>query len=195
MPMTDEERFRFDLTGFLVRPAILDPVETAAIVDQIDRISDDRESLAPEHRAIPGGPASLLIDHPKVIEVLHEIIGPDIRLESCGHVRREKGQRHGELHGGGPFPDHETALRAKEEFDRNVEAYREEHGEYPPNFELHLERHNIVLGIAAYLAEHGEYPPNVEDELRAHACTYHGGTCVRPCACRANPHTRYCCSS
>lgn len=102
MPMTDEERFRFDLTGFLVRPAILDPDETGAIVDQIDRISDDRESLAPEHRAIPGGPASLLIDHPKVIEVLHEIIGPDIRLESCGHVRREKGQRHGDLHGGGP---------------------------------------------------------------------------------------------
>ena len=80
MAMTEEERFRFDLTGFLVRPAILTPDEVAAIVDQADRIRHNPESLLPEHRAIPGGAASLLIDHPKVIEVLHEIIGPDVRL-------------------------------------------------------------------------------------------------------------------
>ncbi|MAF13014.1 hypothetical protein CMK11_21390, partial [Candidatus Poribacteria bacterium] len=102
MPMTDEERFRFDLTGFLVRPAILTPDEIAAIIDQIDRMRRDPESLPPEHRAVPGGPAGLLIDHPKVLEVLHEIIGPDVRLENCFHVWRQKGQRHGELHGGGP---------------------------------------------------------------------------------------------
>ena len=76
MAMTEEERFRFDLAGFLVRPAILRPDEVAAIVDQADRIQHNPESLPPEHRAIPGGAASLLIDHPKVIEVLHEIIGP-----------------------------------------------------------------------------------------------------------------------
>ncbi|HCN07763.1 MAG TPA: hypothetical protein DIT01_07495 [Lentisphaeria bacterium] len=43
--MTDEERFRFDLTGFIVRPAILAPDEIAAIIDQIDRIKHDPESL------------------------------------------------------------------------------------------------------------------------------------------------------
>jgi len=31
--MTDEEKFRFDLTGFLVRPAILEHHEVEAIVD------------------------------------------------------------------------------------------------------------------------------------------------------------------
>ena len=31
-----------------------------------------------------------------------KIIGPEIRLEHCYSVWREKGQRHGELHGGGP---------------------------------------------------------------------------------------------
>ena len=36
MAMTEEERFRFDLTGFLVRPAILTPEQVAAIVDHID---------------------------------------------------------------------------------------------------------------------------------------------------------------
>ena len=100
MAMTEEERFRFDLAGFLVRPAILMPDEVAAIVDQADRIRHNPESLPPEHRRVPGGAASLLIDHPKVIEVLHEIIGPDIRLEACGLTWRLKGESHGELHGG-----------------------------------------------------------------------------------------------
>ena len=102
MPMTDEEKFRFDLTGFLVRPAILSPDEIATIVDQIDRIKHDPESLPPEHRGMPGGPASVTIDHPKVTEVLHELIGPDIRVEGTFCVWREKGQDAGPLHGGGP---------------------------------------------------------------------------------------------
>jgi hypothetical protein len=102
MPMTDEERFRFDLTGFLVRPAILTPDEVEAIREQIYRIKHNPESLPPEHRAVPGGPASVLIDHPKVIEVLHEIIGPQIRLEGTYCVWRKKGEQHGGLHGGGP---------------------------------------------------------------------------------------------
>ena len=100
--MTDEEKFRFDLTGFLVRPAILSKDEVDAIVDQLDRIRHDLESLPPEHSAVPGGASSVLIDHPKVIEVLHQLIGPDIRMESTFFVWREKGQKHGGLHGGGP---------------------------------------------------------------------------------------------
>ena len=100
--MTDEEKFRFDLSGFLVRPAILSKDEVDAIVDQLDRIKHNPESLPPEHRAIPGGAASVLIDHPKVIEVLHQLIGPDVRMESTFFVWREKGQEHGGLHGGGP---------------------------------------------------------------------------------------------
>lgn len=100
--MTDEEKFRFDLTGFLVRPAILAPDEIAAIVDQIDRIKHDPESLSPAERAMPGGAASLLIDHPKVMEVLHEIIGKDVRLEGTFCVWRQKGEWAGDLHGGGP---------------------------------------------------------------------------------------------
>jgi hypothetical protein len=102
MAMTEEERFRFDLSGFLVRPAILSPDEVAAIVNQIDRIKHDPESLAPEHRDVPGGPASVLIDHPQVIDVVQELIGSDIRLENCSCVWRKKGEEHGGLHSGGP---------------------------------------------------------------------------------------------
>ena len=102
MAMTDSERFHFDLAGFMVRPAILAPDEIAAIVDQIDRIKHEPESLPPAHRAVPGGPSSVLIDHPRVIDVLHDVIGPEIRLESSSSVWRSKGEAHGDLHGGGP---------------------------------------------------------------------------------------------
>ena len=102
MAMTEEERFRFDLTGFLVRPAILSADQVAAIVEHIDRIQHDPQSLPPAERDVPGGPSSALIDHPQVVDVLSEIIGPDIRLENCTYIWRAKGQRHGELHGGGP---------------------------------------------------------------------------------------------
>ena len=100
--MTDEEKFRFDLTGYLVRPAILTSDEVAAMVDQIDRITHDKDSLPPHEQGMPGGAAAVTIDHPKVMEVLHEIIGPDVRLENTFHVWRTKGEQHGELHGGGP---------------------------------------------------------------------------------------------
>ncbi|NKB71772.1 MAG: hypothetical protein GKR89_32250 [Candidatus Latescibacteria bacterium] len=102
MAMTDEEKFRFDLTGFLVRPAILSADEIAAIIDQIDRIKHDPESLPPEHRAVPSGPSSVIIDHPQVLGVLHEIIGPEVRMEGSFCVWREKGEWAGDLHGGGP---------------------------------------------------------------------------------------------
>ena len=85
-----------------MRPAIITPEQVAAIRDQVIRINRDPESLPPEQRNVPGGAASLLVDHPAVIGVLQEIIGLEIRLESPGCVVREKGQRHGELHGGGP---------------------------------------------------------------------------------------------
>ena len=55
MGLTAEERFRFDLTGFLIRPAILTPEEITAIRNQIYRIRHDVESLPPEHRAVPSG--------------------------------------------------------------------------------------------------------------------------------------------
>ena len=74
----------------------------AAIRDQVLRISQDPESLPPEERVVPGGASSLLIDHPAVLGVLHEIIGTELRLEAPGSTVRQKGGSAGPLHGGGP---------------------------------------------------------------------------------------------
>jgi hypothetical protein len=53
--MTDEEKFRFDLTGYLLREAILSKDEIAAIKEQVETIKNDPESLSPAARAVPGG--------------------------------------------------------------------------------------------------------------------------------------------
>jgi ectoine hydroxylase-related dioxygenase (phytanoyl-CoA dioxygenase family) len=65
--------------------------------EQVYLITHDREALPPAERRVPGGASSLLIDHPKVIEVLEDLYGgPDsIRLEACGPMWRERGEREG----------------------------------------------------------------------------------------------------
>ena len=101
MGMTDEEKFRFDLNGYLLREAILTPDEIAEI-DQKSSACSTIRSRWNRTGAAPGGASQLLIDHPKVIEVLHEIIGPQVRLEGAFSMVRVQGERHGDLHGGGP---------------------------------------------------------------------------------------------
>ena len=72
--------------GFFVRPAVLSADEVAALRKQVHTIAFDPYSLPPSERKCPGGVASMLIDHPKVIEVLREIIGPEVRLEAAGSM-------------------------------------------------------------------------------------------------------------
>tara|TARA_B100000029_G_scaffold516253_2_gene628034 strand:+ start:31112 stop:31918 length:807 start_codon:yes stop_codon:yes gene_type:complete len=102
MSLTEEERFRFDLAGFFVRPAILTEAQIRAIREQIYLIKHNPQALPEEHQDVPGGPSSILIDHPAVVDVISEIISPNFRLENSHCVWRKQGEEHGELHGGGP---------------------------------------------------------------------------------------------
>ena len=86
----------------MTSPRRCSPEQVASIREQVLRISEDPESLPPEERAVPGGASSLLINHPAVLGVLHEIIGTELRLEAPGSVVRRKGGSAGPLHGGGP---------------------------------------------------------------------------------------------
>jgi hypothetical protein len=84
--LTDEERFLFDLKGYLLFPAVLSDSEIEPIKEQCEKIKHDKESLSPESQQLPGGPASVLIDHPAVMRVLHTIIDDDtekLRLENA----------------------------------------------------------------------------------------------------------------
>ena len=85
------------MAGFFVRPSILTAEEIAALREQVYLIKHNREALAPHERTVPGGASSLLIDHPKVVEVLEELYGgPDsVRLEHAQAFWRERGEREG----------------------------------------------------------------------------------------------------
>ena len=102
MGMSEEEKFIFDLNGYVIRESVLSSDEIIKIKKQIELIHSEPDSLPEASRAVPGGPAQVLIDHPKVLDVLHEVIGPDIRLEGAFSMVRNQGERHGDLHGGGP---------------------------------------------------------------------------------------------
>ena len=102
MPMTLEEKARFDCQGFLIRPGVVDAETVTALRDAVDAMEHAPHTLEPHERRCPGGCTSLMIDHPAVLGVLHEILGPEVRCEAAGHRWREKGDKdNNSLHSGG----------------------------------------------------------------------------------------------
>jgi hypothetical protein len=61
--MTDEQKFFFDLRGYLLLPAVLPPAQIEAIREHLYAGGDGFT-----------GPAQELLDHPVVADVLHEIL-------------------------------------------------------------------------------------------------------------------------
>ena len=102
MPMTAAEKSRFDCQGFLVRPGVLGAEVVAKLRDTVDVMEHAPHTLPPHERRCPGGCTAEMIDHPAVLGVLHEILGPEVRCEAAGHRWRERGERDANLlHCGG----------------------------------------------------------------------------------------------
>ena len=90
-PMSDYEKFIFDLKGFFVIPGVLSADELATVRAHTDAYSRDHDNLPEHHRAPMAGPAEFLIDHPRVMGILQEVIDSNrehIRLESIFVSRR-----------------------------------------------------------------------------------------------------------
>ncbi len=84
-PMSEYEKFLFDLKGFLVIPSVLTDDEVRAVREHTEMLSKNPKCLPEHHRAPIAGPAEFLIDHPRVMGILQEVIDPGperIRLES-----------------------------------------------------------------------------------------------------------------
>ena len=84
-PMSEYEKFLFDLKGFLVIPGVLTDEETRTVREHTEILLQDPESLPEHHRAPIAGPAEFLIDHPRVMGLLQGVLAPErehIRLES-----------------------------------------------------------------------------------------------------------------
>lgn len=114
--MTDEERFTFDLEGYLILKNVL----TADEVAELSALARQRcadESNAPYVRIFSasrwGARYQALIDHPRVVPILDELLGPKFRLDHDYVLRMTRGGRDQDLHGGelAENPDHWYAYR------------------------------------------------------------------------------------
>lgn len=102
--MSHHDRVVFDLKGYLVKPAVLSPEEVKVLKEFVLRQQHDPNSLPPHERCLPGGAFAKLIDHPLVMNVLLDVIDPDIdkiRLEDVFLSYREQGDGEWRPHAGG----------------------------------------------------------------------------------------------
>ena len=107
----DEQRYLFDLQGWVTIPGALDPELLAELNAEFDRRVVN--AVAPDantHRfgdILEWGPAWLnLIDNPRVVDTLEAILGAGFRLDHdyADLIRRGKGPIGTRLHGGAtPF--------------------------------------------------------------------------------------------
>lgn len=103
--MTLEEKFIFDLQGYIVVKNVLSQAE----VDELNAIADqkmaDQEEMSnglkiPRRVSLWGKPFQNLFDHPNMIPYLSELLGPQFRADHDYGIFMRQGGRKGGLHGG-----------------------------------------------------------------------------------------------
>ncbi len=102
--MNQHDRVVFDLKGYIVKPAVLTEDRVKVLKEFVLRQKNRPKSLPRHERYLPGGAFAPLIDHPEVIEVLLDVIDPDlakIRLENVFLSYREQGDGEWNPHAGG----------------------------------------------------------------------------------------------
>ena len=84
IPMTEEQKYIFDVKGWLCLPGLLTEEQLGPIRDHQLRFLYDRDSLPPEQRDNHGGPSQVLLDHPAVVGVLNEVLSHQgLASEEC----------------------------------------------------------------------------------------------------------------
>ena len=104
--LTDEERYRFDLQGFLVRRGVLSGAEIAQVHEQIDGLNLPAPGESVQSQRFTGlleagGLLRNLVDHDAVLDVVREFCGPQVRLDHAYGIVMAPGTAGLGLHGGG----------------------------------------------------------------------------------------------
>lgn len=109
VPPTQEQKYLFDMRGWLLVPGVLSGDELAALQEFGYRLHHEPESI-PEHERSPlGGPMQKLSDHPCVVGFLNEFLAHPalssqecygFRMESCHMFYRTVGDGHFGPHNG-----------------------------------------------------------------------------------------------
>ena len=103
--MTPEEKFRFDLQGFLVVKDVLSADEVDALNKLADEVwadpADEKDGHRRTSRVSMWGPETqALFDHPNALPYMIELLGPTFRVDHDYSIFMKKGARRGRLHGG-----------------------------------------------------------------------------------------------
>ena len=105
--MTVEEKFQFDLEGYLVVPGVLSATEVAelnALADEAWPGEHDESGLRRVSEVTQWGPRFRdLIDCPSMIPYLLELLGPKFRIDHDYSMFMRRGNSRSGLHGG-PSP-------------------------------------------------------------------------------------------
>ena len=102
--MTDEEKFTFDLEGYLVVRNVLTADEVAEMNEIAGRVfppkAGDEKNRRQSRVTLWGDPFKKLIDHPTTLPYLTELICPKVRLDHDYCIFMTEGASRGGLHGG-----------------------------------------------------------------------------------------------
>ena len=102
--LTDEQKFLFDLEGYLVLPGVLSAAECDALSDLADEVWPRQAGDGPFRRAEAvsewGQPFLDLMDHPAVLPVLAALIGSRLRIDHDYCIFMQPGAPSQPIHGG-----------------------------------------------------------------------------------------------
>jgi hypothetical protein len=102
--MTSEEKFLFDLQGYLIVKNVLSPEEVANLNAIADREFggpyDDTQVKRTSDVSKWDKACQALFDHPKILPYLLELLGPKFRADHDYCIFMKKGAHRGNLHGG-----------------------------------------------------------------------------------------------
>ena len=92
VPMTDNQKYVFDLKGWICLPGLLTDDQVGAIREHVCRYLDAPDALPAHERHFLAGPTQALLDHPVIVGILNEIIGhARVASEDCYAFRYDHG--------------------------------------------------------------------------------------------------------
>lgn len=101
--LSEEQKFLFDLKGYLVITGVFTEEETTAMREQVYKLTHEPGTLSAHERTVPGGASEVVLSNPAVKAALNAFIGPDVRLDNQFVVWREQGMGDAQgPHQGGP---------------------------------------------------------------------------------------------
>ncbi|MDA1193342.1 MAG: phytanoyl-CoA dioxygenase family protein [Candidatus Poribacteria bacterium] len=104
---TAEQKYSFDLRGWLLIPGVLQGDELDEMRDFCLRLRNDPNSIAEHARNTLGGPLERLADHPVVVGFMNEFVAyPGLANEQCYGFRMESSNLFYRTRGQGQFAPH-----------------------------------------------------------------------------------------